>query len=369
MSAGSSRRSREGSQGTARRHIPLWCADCGHIFRPRPADGPPRCTRCGSARCQPVRRVVGGTTRPAGSPVEEDRFARVALWGSLITSEQFAECVEEQKRRAAAGDEVPSLPQLLIDRGHLRPRHAHAVFRVMTTRSSEQWRNQFGQVALRKGFVSEEQLRECLEEQTRLVMSTGSAPILGHLLLERGYMTEARVLAILRVQAHRQLGALHDLEAALRPGRARAAAFLGRHRRALALCALALGLAAAAALGAWAHAVVAAPTTYDLVCDHCGYRARLPADAFVEPCTRCGKGQMLTPLHCAACGADFPLRVHTAPDGAHWIEPCPRCGSLGRVRLPKALERFRAARPPTDRGARRADGERGRGMRHERDRR
>ena len=342
---------REGE--AASRHIPLCCDDCGHVFLPPPAAQSGRCTQCGSGRCRPARREVGGSLRSAGSPVEEDRFARVALWGSLITSQQFAECVNEQESRAAAGRDVPSLPQLLIDKGHIRSEHAEAVFRVMTTRSPDQWRNQFGQLALRKGFVTEEQLRECLEEQTRLVMSTGSAPILGHLLLERGYMTEAQALAILKAQAQRQLGALHELEAALRPAGARVAHLVRRHRRALVGLAFVLGIVAAALLGAWAHALATAPRTYDLMCDHCGHHGTLTADAIAQPCPRCGSGDMLTPLRCAACRVEFPLNVHPSPDGNHWIEPCPKCGTLDHARLPRGLEPLRNnPRPGTHTGRR-----------------
>lgn len=325
---------------------PLSCGDCGHVFLPPPDDRSRRCTRCGSSRCQPVRRQVAGATRSAESPIEEDRFVRVALWGSLITSEQFAQCVAEQKRRAAAGEPVPGLTQLLIDKGYLRREHADAVLRAATTRTPEQWRNQFGQIALRKGFVTEAQLRECLEEQTRMVLSAGSAPILGHLLLERGYMAEKQVLAILRVQAQRQLGALHELETALRPRPARLARFARQHHRALAAAAVAVALLAAALLGNWVRGRAAAPRTYDLICDHCGHRAQLTADAFIRPCPHCGRGQMLTPLRCTACQVDFPLKVHPAANGKHWIEPCPRCGTLDHVRLPPSLRDLRHSRPP-----------------------
>lgn len=325
------------------------CGDCGREFRPSAAGMAPRCPQCGSTRCRPLRRTVAGRSRSGAAPVEEDRFARVALWGSLITSEQFDACVAEQERRAAAGEAVPSLPQLLIDRGYLRPEHADAVFRAMTTRTPEQWRNQFGQIALRKGVVTERQLRECLEEQTRLVLSTGSGPILGHLLLERGYMTEAQVLAILRVQARRELGALHELEAAVRPTRARLGELGRRHRRLLVAAAFAAGIAVAALIGGWAQARLAAPTTYAVICDQCGYRAEVAAAALAKPCPHCGRGQMLTPLRCAACGVAFPLKVHLAPDGRHWLDPCPQCGTLTHVRLPEALEPLRANPPPQDR--------------------
>ncbi|MFW6108639.1 MAG: hypothetical protein ACOC8D_02380, partial [bacterium] len=86
--------------------------------------------------------------------------------------------------------------------------------------------------------------------------------------------------------------------------------------------------------------------TYPLLCDHCGHAARVAAADLERPCPRCGRGQMLTPLHCTACQGDFPLKVHTAPDGQPWVEPCPRCGTLDHVRLPEPLRPLRGNRPP-----------------------
>ena len=280
---------------------------------------------------------------PGGAPAEGDRFARVALWGSVITAEQFAECVAEQQRRADAGRAVPSLPQLLIERGCLTRGDAEAVYRVITTRSAEQWRTQFGQVALRKGHITEAQLRDALHEQTRLVVGSGSAPVLGHLLLERGHMTEAQVLDVLRVQARRRDGALHELEAALRPWRARAGRLLHRHRRLLGSAAVAVALLAASVLGAVAHAWAAAPKRYDVLCDQCGHRARVAAAGLARACAQCGRGWMLAPLECSACGTEFPLQIDVGADGQATIRPCPTCHTLDRVRLPSGL----GSLPPT----------------------
>lgn len=278
---------------------------------------------------------------PGGAPAEGDRFARVALWGSVITAEQFAECVAEQQRRANAGRAVPSLPQLLIERGDLTRSDAEAIYRVITTRSAEQWRAQFGQIALRKGYITEAQLRDGLQEQTRLVVGSGSAPVLGHLLLERGHMTEAQVLDVLRAQAQRRAGALHDLEAALRPLCARAKRLIHRHRRVLGGVIVAVALLAACALGAVAQAWAAAPKRYGVLCDQCGHRARVEAAGLAGVCTQCGRGWMLAPLECSACGTEFPLKIDVRRDGDPTIEPCPKCGTLDHVRVPDALKSLR----------------------------
>ena len=323
----------------------LLCEDCGHIFLPLPGDTRLRCTRCGSGRCAPMRREVAGSLVSADSPVEEDRFARVALWGAWITSEQFAECVDAQKSRAAAGHHVPSLPQLLVEKGYLRRDQAAAVVKITTTRAAKPWGNQLGQLAIRRQFITREQLRECLEAQARLLLSEGRAPFLGHVLIERGYMTEAEVLTLLKVQKQRHVGILHELHAARRPAWSKLAGLARRHARVLWGLALAAGLAVLVVAGAWAHALLAAPPRMTLLCDRCGSRVRVAVDAIAEGCPRCRKGQLCFPLRCKACGAVFPLKVRVA--GAHriWLDPCPRCGTLDHVSLPPGVRHLRAGPP------------------------
>jgi len=325
----------------------LQCRDCGRGFEHPADESTPRCPHCGSIRCSRTQRPVGGSYVSASSPVDEDRFARTALWGDLITSEQFAECVEEQKARAAAGRDVPSLPQLLIERGYLRREHADAVFRVMTTQSPERWRTQFGQIALSKGFITEDQLRECLELQTKLVMSTGSAPFLGHLLIESGYMAEPQVLAILKAQEQHHLGVLHDLESALQPTSGKISDFFRRRPRLLQGLILFFVIGAAGGLGAWLEGLASAPPTFDLICDQCGHHARAPASAIALPCRQCGRGELATPLWCSKCRAEFPLKVHTSAVEEPWIEGCPGCGTLARVKRPPGLQGLDVRAPKT----------------------
>ena len=87
----------------------LRCADCGRVFLAPQGARTRRCRCCGSARCRPAERQVAGGLLSADQSLDQDRFVRTALWAKLITSEQFAECLEIQKTRAAAGDDVPSL--------------------------------------------------------------------------------------------------------------------------------------------------------------------------------------------------------------------------------------------------------------------
>ena len=320
------------------RAVPFQCKDCARVFEPVAGEGATRCPHCGSIRCGPTRRRVAGSLLSADNPLDQDRFARLALWGDLITSDQFAECVEEQKARAATGRDVPSLVHLLIERGYLRREHADAVLKVLTTQTPEQWRNQLGQIAVRRGFVTEDQLRECLELQTKLVMSTGSAPFLGHLLIESGYMTEAQVLAILKAQEQHHLGVLHDLERAVRPAHGRIADFLRARPRLLCAMIFVVAVGVAGVAGAWLQSHLSAPPTFDLICSQCGHRARAVAKAIEQPCPWCGRGELCTPLWCAKCRVAFPLRIRVAETGAPWVEGCPLCGTLSRVALPPGIQ-------------------------------
>jgi len=329
---------------------PLKCKDCGNVFPP-PADARlPRCPRCGSARCRETQHRVAGTLLPADLSPDDGCFARVALWGDLITSEQFATCVREQQAIAAAGCAVPSLPELLIDRGYIRREHAAAVARSMTTRTPEQWRRQFGQIALRRRFVTEDQLGECLEIQTKLIMSQGAAPFLGHLLIERGHMTEAQVHAILKAQERRRAGLLHDLQMTLRPRSGRIADSLlrrlRRHERGVRAVALVLALALAVAFGAWGHAWATTPPEFDLICTQCDHQCRAPAQAIARSCPRCGEGEMCMRLWCPQCRVAFPLRVHTTGGGQPWLESCPACGTIRHVARPRLLTGLQARPRP-----------------------
>ena len=291
--------------------------------------------------------MVGGHMAFAASSADEDRFARMALWASLITSQQFVACVDEQIARAMDGRDIPSLAELLIERGHIDRREADAVFEAMSTHKHSLRRDQFGQIALRNAFVTGEQVRECLEEQRKLVTGTGSGPILGHILLERGYMTDAEVLDVLRTQQQRRLGALHELRAALRPTRPRLARLVRRYRRPLISFALLVGIAVAGMVGAWLHTLAAAPRLFGLVCDRCGHRARVPAAAIAQPCAQCGQGGLFAPLRCSKCRVVFPLKLHATKSGGTWIEPCPKCGTLRDVTLPPGVEAISRASPTT----------------------
>ncbi len=62
----------------------------------------------------------------------------------------------------------------------------------------------FGEVAVEKGYVSEEQLAQALTEQDRFSAEQQINRFVGEILLELGFMTEKQVLDVLStVHEHR----------------------------------------------------------------------------------------------------------------------------------------------------------------------
>lgn len=58
-------------------------------------------------------------------------------------------------------------------------------------------RRRFGEIALGRGFIRAEQLREALALQEERRRTHGKAPLIGMLLVELGYMTTEQVLQVL----------------------------------------------------------------------------------------------------------------------------------------------------------------------------
>jgi len=294
----------------------------------------------------------------ATSPIEESRFVRTALWASMITSDQLVDCVDEQITCAMDGGDIPSLPEMLVAKGKLRRDQAEAIRGAMNTHVRRQRRDQFGQLALRQGYIGSKQLRDCLDHQAALLLGSDPVPILGHILIEHGYMTDDQVLEVLRTQQRARRGALYDLHTALCPIRKRVARMLRKHRGALAVAVVVMGTVIAGVAATRLHAIVSAPARIHLVCGQCGGEAWLDASRIAQPCTKCGKGTMFAALRCAKCRLTFPLKAHASAGGVPWIEPCPTCGSLRHVALPPGLEALRTrtktmsgtlARAPLDR--------------------
>src|ERR1043165_6290313 len=126
---------------------------------------------------------------------------QIALAEGLLTLERLDECIRIQgsdTRRRALGE-------ILVEKGYLSPDDLERVIGIQRMRfnriSADPGRGGlFGQIALRLGYVTPEQLSESLREQEQASAGSGSSLLLGQILLRKKYLSSDRFLEILRRQ-------------------------------------------------------------------------------------------------------------------------------------------------------------------------
>lgn len=89
-----------------------------------------------------------------------------------------------------------SLGTILVEKGYLTPAKLAEIESIAAIPSRG---GLFGQLAVRHGYISSTQLSECLREQETLSQG-GSALRLGQLLIRKQYLSSAQFLEILRFQ-------------------------------------------------------------------------------------------------------------------------------------------------------------------------
>jgi len=62
----------------------------------------------------------------------------------------------------------------------------------------------FGEIAIRKGIITEDQLEEALEEQLYQYLSNNSRKLIGEILCEKGWMTQAQIVIVLEDHVKRR---------------------------------------------------------------------------------------------------------------------------------------------------------------------
>ena len=129
-------------------------------------------------------------------------LGQIAFDAGFVTASQLEECLELQtKSRASAS---APLGLLLLERGYLSLEQLEELLRIQRARfealsADPSKGGLFGQIAVRSGWVTAEQLAECLREQATSAR-TGSALLLGQILLAKGYLAVPQFLEILRLQ-------------------------------------------------------------------------------------------------------------------------------------------------------------------------
>ncbi|MBI4575959.1 MAG: protein kinase [Planctomycetes bacterium] len=123
-------------------------------------------------------------------------FGVAAVRRGWVTEAQVLECMEEQRQALAIGYQEP-LGELLIRRGHLDVGQVARILKAQAITEKIQEDLLYGKIALKNGFVTKDQLAECLEEQRGRRYAVG----LGTLLQDRGYLDREAHEAVKAAQA------------------------------------------------------------------------------------------------------------------------------------------------------------------------
>ena len=289
------------------------------------------CPHCGASDFSPVP-VAGAEADPSladeppGPGLEDGRLGKMAFFAGWLSRSQIRDILRLQEEGTAESGQRRPFGEVAVAASLLSEPQVQALLRMQHLEVSSEPDRTFGTIALRKGFITQEQLDECLDEQRRMLRAEQEAPPLGLLMAEKGLLTDAQVKAILAFQAKYGQGLLSDLESA------RAEAARGPLRVLFSAArknSLWVGVASAvvivfslAALGTgWFGSMGWSAPALVAGCDNCGYVTEVAATGS-RRCVKCGKAKALCPVvACEKCGTCYIY----GPRGQG--VRCPKCGS------------------------------------------
>jgi hypothetical protein len=127
-------------------------------------------------------------------------LGQIAFDAGYVNAQQLEECLQAQSKSPA----FAPIGLLLLEKGHITLEQLEDLLRIQKLRfqalSVDPLQGGlFGQIAVRKGWVSQEQLSESLREQETSAKS-GSSLRLGQILLQKKLLTVPQFLEIIRLQ-------------------------------------------------------------------------------------------------------------------------------------------------------------------------
>jgi len=330
------------------------CMDCYHSFFSEHWQPDIPCPKCNSSKTFPVPTspVMGGDNQKETESLDAWRFGRIARWADLISSSQLVECLTIQRERKKTGELVPLLGDLMVEKGYLTRREVRSILKVQSIRRVTQEENKFGKIAVVNYFITEVQLKECIDIQSKMILYQEKAPLLGEILLEKGYITERQIKTILKFQMKEKNKGLlkylqiKRLDPVRRFGRRLVVLYhqLGTYGLILVFVAILL-----------------------LVCSNLMIDRRYLFHPRIEVINNSGKVYKVAPgelpvvskkseaklfyaLYCEKCRVYFPLKINSESGKGFKLQPCPKCRKLEHVDIPESVRKVIAREKKYEKG-------------------
>ncbi|HVE42646.1 MAG TPA: hypothetical protein VNM14_22390 [Planctomycetota bacterium] len=127
-------------------------------------------------------------------------LGQIAFEVGYVSAEQLEECLKLQSGAVA----FAPIGLLLLEKGYLTLEQLEDLLRIQRLRfqalsADPSQGGLFGQIAIRRGWVSAAQLAECLREQEASAKA-GSSLRLGQIFLDKKFLTVPQFLEIIRLQ-------------------------------------------------------------------------------------------------------------------------------------------------------------------------
>ncbi len=279
--------------------VAVYCEACGRRFRARSWHEGIICARCHSGKVRPLVAPGGAVDycvadRSKGYALADVRFAQWAKWCELITPYQYELALLKQNRQIQEGNAAQPVHEIMIQEGFLAEKESLRLLEFLSRPRPDEDDGRFVQRLQATTDVDAEKVQQTQSLQLRDARRYHEVPPLCQLLMERGVINEAQMLAVLRLQqrnGHGTLRIAHDM--AVEPARRRP---LGALRKALSLRNPPVRAAALIAalfllgLGIWWRQAATGGHTMYVRCEACGQINKVRwSKTFPVQCPQCGK--------------------------------------------------------------------------------
>jgi len=315
------------------------CDDCSSIFRNIEWCEGTRCPRCRSPRFLPLP-IVGDAVdyvladRTQGYALEDIRFAKIAQWSGLISTQQYHEAFSRQNEYISANAAAPPIGEIMRSARFLKKVEISAVLHYRCLERPDKDDAEFAKLAVQSGFLDQEKLAPCLEAQFQTKRLGHDVPPLPCLLYEKRLLQENQVLALLQKQAERNSGMAPAVRNYIQEHTSKPVEQLlgakGSPQRRLRVTILGV-LAVLVLAMAWRQFVHGPATMVRTQCINpgCGNIGAKPMNSEwpvrCEACTNHPRTVFPVSI-CERCGREFPNDKPRTP-----APRCPRCGSTSVI--------------------------------------
>ncbi len=316
--------------------VTVRCGGCQGVFRSIAWTPGQACTRCGSTDLSPVmargQSDYERADRSAGYAIEDIRFGRLAQWAEFVTPKQVQWALHMQNQLARTGQKVPDMAAMLLREKFIDRKHVDLVLSARRIKPSSKEDVDLGQAAKRMGYVTDAQLADLFSKQEAVDLAGNDAAPLPLMLVERRYVQENQMLALLKAAERQGTGLLYRTKRAPGADEAGGSSLTGKifggspsQRKSKLALAVLIPILLIILLS---RVAVLAPVYATVKCTKCGAEFAAPANS-VWPIKCPDRGEIsVYPLAmCTQCGTRYPIV------GMGYGAVCPKCRSSERIML------------------------------------